>query len=336
MLSGKQEDIYAHAQKFWSAAGAAIQTALANDAGFKAARQTMREDEIADAREMALLLQEGGEVLKIQEILPKPQPHLSEDILWKLRESYDALAGRSPDVAPFVAVIAMNRLQRPWEALRLPLAVCRQTGDALISKTDMGLVGEILLGRMDALQAAILATRHPKFEADILVSQVASFAELSSAIVKEIEVRRDGEWGQRLLKERKSIGNVMDGFMDRAVKEFAAALPMQKGAGDFSRAVPVEKRESAMNYAKLVAGSRHFAAAACFAAKQKTANEELCNLLRRYIDDAVRELRSCDSARRPEVEAQLQLSAELAALLFSEEEAELIRRRARAALSTAA
>ena len=47
----------------------------------------------------------------------------------------------------------MNRLKRPCEALRLPLMICRQTGDALISKTDMGLVGEILFARMDALKS---------------------------------------------------------------------------------------------------------------------------------------------------------------------------------------
>ena len=88
----------------------------------------------------------------------------------------------------------MNRLQRPWEALRLPLAISRQTQDTLISKTDMGLVGEILLTRLDDLQKAIMATRHPMFEAEKLVEQVQSFAELSSAVVKEIEVRRDGRF----------------------------------------------------------------------------------------------------------------------------------------------
>ena len=54
-------------------------------------------------------------------------------------------------------LIVMNRLARPWEALRLPLLVTRHTDETLISKTDMGLVGEILFARMDDLKTAIQA-----------------------------------------------------------------------------------------------------------------------------------------------------------------------------------
>ena len=69
-----------------------------------------------------------------------------------MREVYDQLVNRHPDAAPYVAVITMNRLSRPWEALRLPLLVTRHADETLISKTDMGLVGEILFARMEALK----------------------------------------------------------------------------------------------------------------------------------------------------------------------------------------
>ncbi|MEP6829960.1 MAG: hypothetical protein ABI963_06450 [Rhizomicrobium sp.] len=334
ILSGKLDEARAHTRPFWAKAGSAMRAALNSDTGDAAKR--MRADEIGDAREMALLLSEGEEMEKVQERLPRQLPHLTEDILWQLRESYDALIARNPDVAPFVAVVAMNRVQRPWEALRLPMMVSRQTSDALISKTDMGLVGEILFGRMDAMKAAIMAARHPIFDAEMLVTQVGGFAELSSAVVKEIEVRRDGEWGQRLLKDRAAIGDVMDGFMDRVVKEFTAALPMQKGSGDFSRPANAERRALALNYAKLVAGTRHFAAAGSFAAKQRTALEEISNHLRRYVEDAIREMRGSGGEKRATIESQLQYGADVAAILVSTEEAELIRRRARAAQATAA
>ena len=64
------------------------------------------------------------------------------------------------------------------------------------------------------------------FEAQTLLTQVGGFSDLSSAVVKEIEVRRDGEWGQRLLKDRAAVGEAMDKFMERAPREMAAALPM--------------------------------------------------------------------------------------------------------------
>ena len=171
---------------------------------------------------------------------------------------------------------------------------------------------------------------------ETLLAAVQGFAELSSAVVKEIEVRRDGEWGQRLLKDRAAVGQVMDGLMDRSVKEFTATLPMQKGTADFRRPANAERRALVLDYSRLVAGTRNAAAAACFGAKQKRAAEELSNHLRLYIDDAVREIRASSGETRATIELQLQYCAELAAILFSAEDADLIRRRARAAQAAAA
>jgi hypothetical protein len=185
------------------------------------------------------------------------------------------------------------------------------------------------------MQAEIRSARHPNFDADKLLEQVRSFSELSAAVTKEIGVRRDGEWGQRLIKDRAHVGAVMDGFMERAWKELAHALPMQRGAGksaDFTKPIDADKREMAMRYVRLVAGSKNFAAAGSFAAKQKDATEELGNYLRRYNEDVVREMRSGSS---PIVESQFQFATILTAILFSQEEADLMRRRGKAAQAAA-
>jgi hypothetical protein len=258
-----------------------------------------------------------------------------EQLVWQVREIYDQLVLEQPDVAPYVAVIVMNRLSKPWEALRLPLLVTRHTDETLISKTDMGLVGEILFTRMDALKTSIQATRHPQFDAEKLMLETRTFADLSRHIVKEIELKREGEWGKRLLEERVQIGKVMEGFMERSLKEFGAALPMSKGKGaDFGKHPGAEKHEMALRYARLVAGCRPFAAAASFAAKQKVADDDLCNLLKRYNEDLVKALKA--DPKDAVANAQFLFCAELAAILFSDEEAELLRRRGRAALSAAA
>jgi len=199
----------------------------------------------------------------------------------------------------------------------------------------MGLVGEILFARMDALKNSLQATRHPLFDADKLMDEAKTFADISSHIAKEIELKREGEWGKRLLAERVQIGKVMENFMDRAPREFAAALPTSKGKGaDFTRHPGAEKHEMALRYARLVAGSRHFAAAASFAAKQKATYDELASALKRYNEDVVKALKS--DPQNSVVNAQFLLCAELTATLFSDEEAELLRRRGRAALSAAA
>jgi len=338
LLKQKVEEAFTRAASFWPLAAAAITKALDGEVARAVAQKNLGDAfAVEDAAEMAVLLVAGEEIEKLSNLLPKPVGSLNETLLWEVRAIYDAIAASHPDAAPYVAVITMNRLARPWEALRLPMLVTRKIDETLISKTDMGLVGEILFDRMDSLKTSIEQTRHPLFSADKLMDEVRNFAALSSHIVKEIELKRDGEWGKRLLAERVMIGKVMEGFMDRALREVTAALPMQKSTGaDFSRPVSAEKHEMAVRYARLVAGSRNFAAAASFAAKQKGTYDDLCTALQRYNEDLVNGLKSADPVRADVANAQFQLCTELTAILFSEEEAELLRRRGRAAQATSA
>jgi hypothetical protein len=336
IVARKYEEGVQRAASLWALAGPALQAALKQPSARAALGDALI---LADAGEMALLLCAGEELTRVQAALPRPVMNFKEEIIWQLREIYDELVKRMPEASSYVAVVAMNRLARPWEALRLPMHICRQHKDTMIAKTDMGLVGEIILGRMEALRDAILVTRHPLFHAETLLEQVAHFTEMSSAIVKEIEIKRDGEWGQRLLKDRAQTGAVMDTFMDRAMKEISAALPMQRGTGadaDFSRALDPEKKDLALRYAKLVAGSRNFAAAGSFAAKQKKAYEDIDIYLRRYVEDVIKELKKAEPARRALVEGYFQFCVDLTGLLYSEKEAELLQRRGRAAQSAVA
>ncbi|HXC56132.1 MAG TPA: hypothetical protein VNU97_12615 [Rhizomicrobium sp.] len=345
VLAAKHAEARERAAAFWAVAATAMQARLCDDAGLKAARAMLNSELIAaDAGEMALLLSVGADVADIQKALPKPVPTLSDELLWPLRAIYDRLIEKAPDAAPYVAVIAMHRLARPWEALKLPLSISRQTQDTLISSTDMGLVGEIIFGDIEAYGKAVREARHPTFDAAALIDNLSRFTTLSSGIVKGIDMRRDGKWGQRLMKDRAALAEVMDGFMERAPKELAAALPIQKsgsfGGGpktpDFSKAVDLDKIERAQRYVQLVVGSRNLAVAASFGASAKKADEDMCQQLRSYNEDVVKELRSAAGARRDVVESQFEFVCAMTALLYSEEEAELLRRRGRAAQAAAA
>jgi hypothetical protein len=147
-------------------------------------------------------------------------------------------------------------------------------------------------------------------------------------------------WGQRLIKDRAAVAEVMDGLMDRAPKEVLAALPMQKTASaglkmpDFSRPADAEKCDRALSYARLLTGCRPFAAAACFAASLKRADEEIGVALRSYNEEVVRELRGASDEKRVIAEQFAAVATELTALMFSPEEGEFMRRRGRAAVAT--
>jgi len=344
VLNYRPDEAKALTAEFYGHASQAIAAALASDKGAKATRARFESDHIVeDAREMGLLLAAAPEILELQEKMPRPVPAMTDEYIWMLRNIYDALIARSPDSAPYVAVVTMNRLARPWEALKLPLMISRQTQDTLISSTDMGLVGEILFGDLDVNTAYIRATKPQNFDADDLLRRVARFAEVSLGLVKEVEMRRDGKWGQRLMKDRKDIAAIMDGFMEKAPKEMMAALPTQKSGSfaggprspDVSRALDPEKSDRALGFAKLIVGCRPFAVAACFGAKLKDASDEAALALKSYNEDILKELRSPEGPRRANAEQYFNLAAELTSLLYSAEEGEFLRRRGRAALSSA-
>src|ERR1700678_990504 len=259
LVSYRPDEARDRAILFWAEASAAMREALATDVGRKQVEALLKERiAVADADEMALLLSAGAHVLELQDKLPKPIPIFTPDLITESRAIYDRLIESTPDAAPYVVVIVMNRLARRWEALRLTVHISRKARDTLIASTDVGLAGDILFADLDALSRAVRSAKHPRFDADALVENVASFAELSSAIVKELELRRDGRWGQSLLKDCAEIGEVMDAFMERAPKEISNAFPTKRA----TRPVDPEKIERALRYATLVAGCKPFAAAA--------------------------------------------------------------------------
>jgi hypothetical protein len=343
VLSGRHEQAVTYAAGFWTYAAKAMQDAIAKDR--KAARTALKGDAaVADAEEMALLLSIGPAVMEMQRLLEKPVIELTEEMLWKLRDIHERLIATVPDAAPYVAVIAMNRLLHPWEALKLTQFITRQTRDTLIANTDMGLVGELLLADIEMHGNAVRAARHPVFDPRTLIEHLANFAELSSCIVRELEIRRDGKWGKRLLADRAAVAEAMEALMEHAPKEIAAMLPTLKsgsyGGGpripDFAKPVDDEKAERGLRYATLLRGCELYAAMGSFAAAQKDAVNEACQQLRSYNDYLVKEMRSADGPRRAVAERQYGLAVELTAILFSAEEAEFLRRRGKAALANAA
>ncbi len=344
-MSSNPSEALNRATRFWEIAAQGLHAALDSEKSRKAARTILGDEmAVADAQEMALLLSIGNDVIDVQEVLPWHTPSLTEDLIWKLREIYDRVVVSVPDAASYIAVVAMNRLERPWEALKLPLHVSRQTQDTMISNTDMGMVGEILFTDIE-MHASYIRSAQPKlFDPEALIGHVADFTALSSGIVKGIDMRRDGKWGQRLMKDRTTAGEIMDGFMERAAKEVQAALPTIKSGSyaggprvpDLSHAPDPDKSSRAMLYLRLVSGCRLFAAAGSFGASNKNAIEDISVLLKRYSEDLLKELRAAEGDRHVIAEQFLSLLIDMTETLLSTDEAEVLRRRGRAASPAAA
>jgi hypothetical protein len=290
------------------------------------------------------MLSIGGEVVTLQREIARPLPTLTDSHVWKLREIYNRVVQTVPDAAPYIAVVAMQRLERPWEALKLPMNISRQTQETMIANTDMGMVGEILFSDLEQYTAVIRASRPQVFDAEKLVKNLAGFTALSTGMVKAIEMRRDGKWGQRLFNDRKAVAEVMEGLMERAEREIAAALPTVKSGSyaggprvpDLTHGADPDRSARALHYVKLIVGCRSFAAAASFGAANKDAFDQAAVAIKAYIEDLLKEMRAAEGDRRVYADQFFSLCVEIVKNLFSNEEAEILRRRGRAAGGTAA
>lgn len=345
ILDYRPQDILACASGFWELAAGAMDAALADEGARKSARLALGgELALADAGEMATLLSAAPEICALQDAMPKPQHTLSDSMLEAFRTLYDRLGDSVPHAAPYLDVIAMNRLERPWEALRLSALVRRPAQETDGGDGGLGLAGELLLADLEGHIIAVRAVRPPQFDSHALIDHLSGFAILSAGIAREAEMRRDAPWSQRLMKDRAVVAEIMDDMMQRAPREVLSALPMQKtgayGGGprvpDLSRPFDGEKAGRAQSYARLLAGCRSLAEQLAFSAPLVQADNELGVALKSYCDDLVRELRAAGGAERGRAEQYFALTVDLASILFSAEEGEFLRRRGRAAVSARA
>ncbi|MBP6012396.1 MAG: hypothetical protein KBA31_09230 [Alphaproteobacteria bacterium] len=295
------------------------------------------EDALHDVEEAMQLLAGAGELSPLRGLLPRRIDTLTEQHGAFVRDIYDQMASRQSELCPYVGLLVLARLKRPWEALRLGGIISRRTNQALFSQSDMGIVGDVLLADMENLALDIASVRPDTLDTDTLLTKLDRFVQMSGGLVREIGGRRDGKWGQRLIKIRQLASDAMDALIVRAPREIMAALPVQKlgafgGRGprrpDLARDPDPAKIDRAMVWGRLLAGSMPYAGGGSFYSAHKDAFEEVSQYLRGYAESMMAELRTLEFDRRPRAQA-FQVHAEaLSDLVLGIEETDQIRRKA--------
>src|SRR5262249_43334523 len=338
ILHNREPEIAEKSAELWADASTVLLPALAGEKKkIAAARKLGGMAAAENAEEIALVLSRAADINELQKRLPKPIAGLTDEDTVYLRGLFDRLSDSAPACAPYVPLIVMGRLERRWEALWLTGILSRKSDDTMISNTDLGVVGELLFSDLDTYVKQIQSFRPFDFDADSMVAFLAAFAELSSGMVKELGIRRDGKWGHRLAKDRGAVAQVVEGFLERAPREIHAALASVKVGGfgkspkplDLTRAPDSERVAKGMRYAHLMIHSRPFAVAAAFNAKLNETIDETASALRTYSEDMLREVRAAAPETRALIDAHLKVLLDFCSLVLGEEETEILRRRTR-------
>jgi hypothetical protein len=193
---------------------------------------------------------------------------------------------------------------------------------------------------MENLALDIASVRPDNIDPDTVLTKLDRFVQMSAGLVREIGGKREGKWGQRLIKIRQLASDAMDSLIVRAPREITAALPVQRlgafgGKGprrpDLSRDPDATRVERALVWGRLLAGSTPYAGGGAFYAAHKDAFEEVSQYLRMYADSMMAELKSLEFEKRPRAQAFQTHAEALSGVILGVEEAEQIRRRAAAA-----
>jgi len=189
------------------------------------ARKLGGEVHLTDAREMATILRAAGPFLTLGERLPpRPINDLSENFVNDLKNIYDEFSGTVPDGAEYAVAMMLGRLAHPWQILRLARAFSWKSDDSLVSRTELAVVGELLLDDVDD----IVQAAKQEIDGDQLIRQLQEFVALFDGITGEIGIRKDGDWGRRLLHARTALAAVIEHRLRTANKAFDLAMPKQR------------------------------------------------------------------------------------------------------------
>jgi hypothetical protein len=300
------------------------------------------EEALFDVEEIAVLLSAAGDLSPLRGLLPKRIDTLNDQHTALIRDIYEELSVRRPELCPYVGLLVLGRLKRPWEVLRLAAIMGTHTKAPLFNQSDIGLIGDILLADMENMALDIASVRPDTLDPDALLNKLDRFTQMSGGLVREIGAKREGKWGQRLIKIRQLASDAMDALIARSPREITAALPIQRlgafgGRGpkrpDFAKDPDAMKVDRALMWGKLLAGSTPYAGGGDFHAAHKDAFEEVSNYLLTYTESIVVELRTLDFDKRPRAQSYLAHTEALSSAILGHEETEHIRRRVAAALA---
>lgn len=262
------------------------------------------------------------------------------------RLAYNDACLISDDAGPRLFEMLAAQLPEPWRILRVISAVMDRPSDRYLASSEVKAFGERMLADIEAgvahvrdfdLDGGEAAGRAAAASAQRVANQVTEFEQA-------VDMAKDGPWGRRLHKLKQTAVQAAEGQMNGAEKELGLALPLRAismigklggGKGVANLTAPPEDQAVRRAAAALafVAELRSCAAQAGYAASRSKVLEKLNGRLDQYIEDALHVARTGDGGDPQFARAYLDLAAGFIAHTRDEKTADIVRRRAVAAMA---
>ena len=294
------------------------------------------EEGLEDACKIADVLSIAPVMLRLQQMLPKPIENFDEVMVGQVKELFDRMGEEAPDCAIYIAYGVAGRLEEPHQVLRLARRIAHQRNDILISRTELAALGEDLLSELEEIATEAESARPGRTDLQRLLAQVKRFARLSKGITTEIDLRRCGEWGQRLLGARAKLSAALAEELSRIELNLVRALPLHQ-IGAYGRGAPQrpdlnarpseERNEKATMALRFLHGITPLAEAVGAQSHCSSVTKQVNAYLDAYEDRLLEELRLSDGEKRENATLYLEAVAHFREELGYLDQADILRRR---------
>jgi hypothetical protein len=263
-----------------------------------------------------------------------------------LRIAFRQASEKGPEAGFLYMEVLFAALEQPAFILRLVSMIMDRPSDRFLAASELRTIGERLLDAVDRHVGAIKDFDPARGLEGGVAAAAASDA--ATLIISEFETHvamsREGVWGARIVQQRQALTLAMEMRLREVEAATNAALPMRtmRVNGKFLRGPPNLSQPpdplavaKVMSLTALLSGCRTAALVTGFGALRSKVLEIQDKALDGYIQDVL------DMLHRQQVPAELgraylDVAAELFGLVRDPKAADLVRRRAVAATSTAA
>jgi hypothetical protein len=232
-----------------------------------------------------------------------------------------------------------------WRILRVISAVMDRPNDRYLASSEVSAFGERVLSDIEAsinlirdfdLNKGEKVGRDAALGAQRVALQVTEFEQ-------SVNLAKDGPWGRRLTRFKQTIAKEIDLRMSAADKELGEALPTRpisilggkkgKGVAKLTEAPDEDMIRRATTILAFIADLRPCAAQSGYGATRLKALEKLNARLDQYIEDVLYAARTGEGGDPVIAQQYLDVAAGFIAYTRDEKTAEIVRRRAAAAIA---
>ena len=300
---------------------------------------------LCDPEQLALCLQLStltrGCLPKLSEWVSR----MSDERAAAARLAYRDACRISEDAGPLLLDILSAHLPDDWRIMRVISAVMDRPTDRYLASTEVAQFGERVLSEIDEAIALVECFSFAEGEkAGRQAAQAAHKVQLMMVEIQQsVDIAKDGPWGKRLARQKQAMAKACELRMDQAEKELEKALPTRpismlakKGARGVAKLVEgpnadmIVRAQSALAF---VAELRACADKAGYGSSRTKILEKLNARLDPYIEDVLHVARTGEGGDSAVAVQYLDVAAGFIAYTRDEKTAEIVRRRAAAAIA---